>query len=123
MAVLITFIGHFFQVSFGQSFLFAWFTVHILYGHNILLCVHTSPLSMGFSRQKYWSGLPLSSPGDLPNTEIEHSFPAFQTDSLPSEPPVKPKMGSSQDGFYQKSIWEGHSLATLFQGIFLPMCG
>ena len=122
MAVLITFIGHFSQVSFGQSFLFAWFTVHSWYGHNILLCMHMS-LSMGFSRQKYWSGLPFSSPGDLPNTEIEHGFPAFQTDSLPSEPPVKPKMHSSQDEFYQKSIWVGHSLATLFQGTFLPMCG
>ena len=48
--------------------------------------VHQASLSMGFSRQKYWSGLPFPSPGDLPNPEIEHGSPALQADSLPSEP-------------------------------------
>ena len=33
--------------------------------------------SMGFSRQEYWSGLPLPSPGDLPNPGIEHRSPAL----------------------------------------------
>ena len=42
-------------------------------------------LSMGFSRQEYWSGLPFPSPGDLPNQEIEHRSPALQADSLPTE--------------------------------------
>ena len=32
---------------------------------------HQAPLSMGFSRQEYWSGLPLPSPGDLPDPKIE----------------------------------------------------
>ena len=32
---------------------------------------HQAPLSVGFSRQEYWSGLPFSSPGDLPDPEIE----------------------------------------------------
>ena len=32
---------------------------------------HQGPLSMGFSRQEYWSGLPFSPPGDFPNPEIE----------------------------------------------------
>ena len=35
---------------------------------------HHAPLSMGFSRQEYWSGLPFPSPGDLPNLGIEHTF-------------------------------------------------
>ena len=48
-------------------------------------------LSMGFSRQEYWSGLPFPSPGDLPNPEIEPGSPALQVDSLPSEPPGKPQ--------------------------------
>ena len=48
--------------------------------------------SMGFSRQKYWSGLPFPSPGDLPNPGIEPGSPALQTDALPSEPPGKPRM-------------------------------
>ena len=45
-------------------------------------------LSMGFSRQEYWSGLSFSSPEDLPNPGIEPGSPALQADSLPSEPPV-----------------------------------
>jgi len=46
---------------------------------------------MGFSRQQYWSGLPFPSPGDLPNPGIKPRSPAFQADSLTSEPPGKPK--------------------------------
>ena len=42
---------------------------------------------MGFSRQKYWSGLPFPSPGDLPNPGIKPGSPALQAASLPSEPP------------------------------------
>ena len=45
-----------------------------------------APLSIGFSRQEYWVGLPFSSPGDLPNPGIKHGSPALQADSLPSEP-------------------------------------
>ena len=45
-----------------------------------------SPLSMGFSRQEYWSGLPFPAPGDLPDPGIESGSPALQGDSLPSEP-------------------------------------
>ena len=40
---------------------------------------------MEFSRQECWSGLPFSSPGDLPDPGIEPRFPALQADSLPSE--------------------------------------
>ena len=47
---------------------------------------HQAPLSMAFSRQDYWSGLPFSPPGDLPNPEIEPGSPALQADYLPSEP-------------------------------------
>ena len=42
-----------------------------------------APLSMGFSRQGYWSGLPFPSPGDLPDPGIEPRSPALQADSLP----------------------------------------
>ena len=47
---------------------------------------HQAPLSMGFSRQEYWSGLPFPSPGDLPNPGIEPKSPALQADALTSEP-------------------------------------
>ena len=42
-------------------------------------------LSMGFSRQDYWSGLPFPSPGDLPDPGIKRRSPALQADSLPTE--------------------------------------
>jgi len=48
---------------------------------------HQTPLSMRFSREEYWSGLPCPSPGDLPNPGIEPRSPALQADSLPSELP------------------------------------
>ena len=46
-----------------------------------------------FSRKEYWSGLPFSSPGDLPNPGTEPGPPALLADSLPSEPPGKPHEG------------------------------
>ena len=42
-----------------------------------------TPLSMGFSRQECWSGLPFPSPGDLPDPGITPEFPALQAGSLP----------------------------------------
>ena len=47
---------------------------------------YQASLSMGFSRQEYWSGLPFPSPGDLPDPGIEPRSPALQEDTLPSEP-------------------------------------
>ena len=42
------------------------------------IVAHQASLSMEFSRQEYWSGLPFPSPGDLPDPEIEPGSPAFQ---------------------------------------------
>ena len=50
---------------------------------------HQAPLSMGFPRQEYWSGLSFPSPGNLPDPEIEPGSPALQADSLLSEPQGK----------------------------------
>ena len=49
-------------------------------------------MSMGFSRQEYWSRLPFPFPEDLLDLGIEPTSPAWQVDSLPSEPPGKPVM-------------------------------
>ena len=54
---------------------------------NPWTAVHQAPLSMGFPRQAYWSGLLLPPPLDLPDPEIELRSPTLQADSLPSEPP------------------------------------
>ena len=51
---------------------------------------HQVPLSMAFSRQEYWSGLPFPPPGDLPDPGTEPRSPALQADTLPAEPPGKP---------------------------------
>ena len=45
-----------------------------------------APLSMGFPRQEYWSGLPRPPPGDLPDPGIKPGSSTLQADSLPSEP-------------------------------------
>ena len=71
-----------------------------------------APLSMEFSRQENWSGLPLpfsrgsSQPRDLPNPGIKRRPPTLQADSLPFEPPGKPKH-------------TGVGSLSLLQGIFL----
>ena len=62
-----------------------------------MYCSPKAPLSMGFSREEYWSWLPCSHPGDLPHAGIKLASPvspALQADSLPTEPPGKPKTDS-----------------------------
>ena len=49
-----------------------------------------APLSMGFSRQEYWSLLPFPAPGDLPDPGVEPGAPALQADPLLPEPPEQP---------------------------------
>ena len=53
-----------------------------------------APLSMGFSRREYWSGLPFPFPGDLPNPEIEPGSPTLL--SLFSEPPATLRQGEEK---------------------------
>ena len=59
---------------------------------------HQAPLSMGFSRQEYWTGLPFPSPGDLPDPGIEPRSPALQADAYPlqyswaGDQKIEPKM-------------------------------
>ena len=56
---------------------------------HLRTAAHQAPLSMGFSRQESWSGLPFSAPGDLPNPAIgpaSVASPALQVDFLPLRP-------------------------------------
>ena len=64
---------------------------------------------MDFFRPEYWSGQPFSSPGDLPNPEGEPRSPTLQEDSLPAEPPGKPKSGIN-------------SIKPEFRKLVLPLC-
>ena len=49
-------------------------------------------MSMGFSRQEYWSGFPFPSPGDLPHPGIQPGSPTSQAEALLSKPPGKPPL-------------------------------
>ena len=53
-------------------------------------CDHQAPLSLGLSRQEYWSALPFPSPGDLPNPGTEPTSPALAGGFITTEPPGKP---------------------------------
>ena len=57
------------------------------------------PLSMGFTRQEYWSGLPFPSPGDLPNPGFEPTSLALKADSLPLSHQGIPKISRMKANF------------------------
>ena len=65
---------------------------HVQLFATLWTVAHQAPLSMGFTRQEYWSGLPFPSPGDFPNPGIEPRSPTLQADALTSEPPGKVQM-------------------------------
>ena len=67
-----------------------WSPNHIQLFCDPMTVACQAPLSMEFSRQEYWSGLPCPPPGDLLNPRIEPRSPALQADSLLSELPGKP---------------------------------
>ena len=57
---------------------------------------HQAPLSMGFTRQEYWSGLPFATLGDLPDPGIKPAFPALAGGFFTTDPPGKPFEGSDK---------------------------
>ena len=71
-------------------YLCVWFLGRVQLFWTPCTVVHQTPLSMGFSRQKYWSGLPCPPPDGIPKRGTEHRSLGLQADSLPSEPPGKP---------------------------------
>ena len=56
-----------------------------------------APLSMGFSRQEYWSGLPCPPPGGLPDPGIEPRSPALEGEFFTIEPPGIQDLGQKQN--------------------------
>ena len=82
----------------------SFFLVSVCASHSVMFVTpwtvaHQAPLSMGFSRQEYWSGLPFPSPGDLPNPGIKPGSPVLQADALLYESP-----GKQKNLFYLKSF-------------------
>ena len=76
-------------MCFSSKF-YIWLFIFLVVGHLVAkLCwtlAHQAPLSIGFSRQGYWSGSPFPSPGDLPDQGIGPPSPELQADSLPTSP-------------------------------------
>ena len=64
---------------------------------NSMDCSQQAPLSMGYSRQEYWNGLPFPTPGDLPNPGIEPASPKVAGKFFTTEPP-----GSTMVLLYRK---------------------
>ena len=75
--------------------------VHSLSRVRLLVTPRTvarqAPLSMGFSRQEYWSGLPFIPPGDLPHPGIKPKSPALAGGFLTTAPPGKPSCSMKKD--------------------------
>ena len=69
---------------------------HVQLFANLWTVAHQAPLSMGFSRQEYWSGLPCPPPGDPPDPGIKPasltSLALASVSSLPLAPPGKPQI-------------------------------
>ena len=91
-----------------------WSLSHVRLFATPCAVAHQASLSMEFSRQEYWSGLPFLSPGDLPDPGIKTGCPALQADSSLSEPPGKPSLFWTPSDF--KSIPLNTALSSLEQG-------
>ena len=73
------------------------------------MVTYQAPLSMGFSRQEYWSGLPFPSPGDLPDPQIKPRPCMLQEEALTSEPPGNPRSSVITSMYFYLS----HTLQTV----------
>ena len=84
-----------------------------------------APLSMGFHRREYRSGLPCPPPGDLPNPWIDPRSLALQADSLPSEPPGKPFAFCETFHLWRVGfqLWHANSELQHVISSFLTRCG
>ena len=70
---------------------FEWMCVCVFSCVQLFATLCEAPLSMGFPRQEYWSGLPFLSPGDLPNPGFEPMSPALAGGLFYTGPPGKPR--------------------------------
>ena len=80
-----------------------------------------SPLSVGFPRQEYWSGLPFPSPGDLPNPGMQPASPALSGRFFITEPSGKPpkfQLKASKNKERKSRILSGDSSRTIYTGDF-----
>ena len=66
---------------------------------------HQAPLSMGFAKQEYWSGLPFPPSEDLPDPGLKPRSPALAGRFFTTEPPGKPQEISERVSRYSHTLW------------------
>ena len=82
---------------------------------------HQAPLSVGFSRQEYWSGLPFLSPGNLPDPGMEPMSPALAGWFFTTEPPGNP-YNAAHVYYYEDKFLQRHLTDYLYWLIpFTPL--
>ena len=111
LSLLVCGITHFIKFARLTVGILDWFTNILVFSgcSTVKSCLtltipwtvaHRAPLSMGFPRQEYWSGLPFPSPGDLPNPGTELTSPTLAGGFFTTEPPAMPGPGMSGHHFY-----------------------
>ena len=95
---IINIFSSFFQIPFCLNFKKSKLFSHIQFFVTPWIVACQAPLSTGFLRQEYWSGLPFPSPGDLRDPGMEPRSPALQVDPLTPEPPGKCQLNSRYTG-------------------------
>ena len=83
---------------------------HVQLFVTLRTAAHQAPLSMGFSKHEYWSGLPFLSPGELPNPGTKPESPALAGRFFTAKPPGKPKLCSPPP--FQLTKAHGHPWKT-----------
>ena len=83
--------------SSSSSIAVVWLLQHIQLFKTPWTVACQAPLSMGLSQQKYWSGLPFPSPGNLPDSGIERTSPALADGFFTSEPTGEPSLAYAKD--------------------------
>ena len=111
-----------FRVCNHGAWVYASYSSHAWFFVTPWSVAHQDPLSMEFHSQDYWSGLPCSSPGDLPNPGTEPTSPELQADSLPltssGEPHTSHHMEREREHFHRGEKEAGRDLINKF----LPWC-
>ena len=79
---------------------------------------HQAPLSIGFSRQEFWSGLPFPPPEDLPNPGIKPKSPALRANALTSEPSSQPR---ALHTWHMRNSTQETLLSRFFTGSVTPV--
>ena len=86
-------------------FIYLFFFLVTKLSYSFVTIAHQAPLSMGFSRQGYWCGLPFPSPGDPPNPGIKPVSPALEGGFFTVELPTKPSLAARAKSNLSLETW------------------